>query len=146
MDWHKNGYVISTDKSRLHVDAIHSSLSQCYWSLGVPLHIIEKAIAGSICFGIYFDEQQVGFSRVITDHATFGYLADVYVVEEHKGKGLSKWMLSCVFSHPELQDLRRFMLATSDAHGLYQKFGFDELSKPEIMMEIARPDIYQEME
>lgn len=135
-------YEISTDPRRLDVALIHDWLSRSYWSPGVPRATIEKAIAHSICFGIHGPEGQVGFGRVITDRATFAYLADVFVLEAHRGRGLSKRLMAAVVAHPELQGLRRFMLATRDAHGLYAQFGFTPLASPATMMEVLRPDIY----
>jgi len=133
-----NTYDISTDPSRLQLDAIHSYLTRSYWSPGVPSDVVARAIANSMCFGIYLGEAQVGFARVVTDKATFAYLADVYVLEGHRGQGLSKRLVAAIQAHPELQGLRRFMLATRDAHGLYVQFGFNALSKPQSMMEIRQ--------
>lgn len=138
----QQGYTIDTDRSKLDIDAIHSHLSQTYWAKGIPRGIVEKAIANSLCFGIYHHGSQVGFARVISDCATFAYLADVFVIEAHRGKGLSKWLIASIKSHPELQGLRRWALVTRDAQGLYSQFEFTPLSHPERFMEIARPDIY----
>jgi GNAT superfamily N-acetyltransferase len=135
-------YEISTDPRRLDVAAIHAFLVRSYWSPGVPREIVERAIANSLCFGLYCASEQVGFARVITDRATFAYLADVFVLESHRGKGLSKWLMEAVTSHADLQGLRRFLLATKDAHGLYRQFGFTELASPSRLMEIWKPDIY----
>lgn len=137
-----NTYDISTDPSRLQLDAIHAYLVRSYWSPGVPKDVVARAIAHSLCFGIYQGENQVGFARVVTDRATFAYLADVYVLEAHRGQGLSKRLVAAVQSHPDLQGLRRFLLATADAHGLYTQFGFRPLSAPGRMMEIRDPDPY----
>lgn len=136
-------YEISDDKSRLDIDVIHEFLSQSYWSPGIPRSTVERAIQGSMCFGVYLDDKQVGFARVISDKATFAYLADVFILDGHRGFGLSKRLMAHVFEHADLQGLRRFMLATKDAHGLYSQFGFSELANPHIYMEILRPDIYQ---
>lgn len=136
-------YSISTDPSRLDLDAIHSYLVRAYWCEGIPRQTVERAIANSLCFGLFHGKDQVGFARIITDSATYAYLCDVYVLEDHRGKSLGKWLMECVMAHPALQGLRRFSLATRDAHGLYRQFGFGELTKPESMMEILRPDIYQ---
>jgi GNAT superfamily N-acetyltransferase len=135
-------YAISTDKHRLDLAAIHAYLTRSYWSPGIPIGIVERAISNSLCFGLYHRAEQVGFARVVTDRATFAYLADVYVLESHRGKGLSKRLLETITGHPELQGLRRFMLATKDAHGLYEQFGFKPLANPSRMMEALRPDIY----
>ena len=138
-----NTYDISTDPSRLQLDAIHACLTRSYWSPGVPRDVVARAIAHSMCFGIYLDEAQVGFARVVTDKATFAYLADVYVLEEHRGQGLSKRLVETIQAHPDLQGLRRFLLATRDAHGLYAQFGFRPLAAPDRMMEIHDPDAYR---
>lgn len=137
---------ISTDPRQLDVDAIHAYLSRSYWAEGIPRELVAKSIAGSLCFGLYDGEQndrQVGFARVITDRATFAYLCDVYVLAEHRGKGLGRMLLGAVVSHPDLQGLRRWSLVTRDAHGLYQQFGFVPLASPERHMEIARPGMYR---
>ena len=104
---------------------------------------MERAVANSLCFAVLHGKAQIGFARVVTDSATFAYLCDVYILEEHRGKGLGKWLMECVMGHPGLQGLRRFSLATRDAHGLYRQFGFRELGNPDISMEILRPDIYR---
>ncbi len=135
-------YEISTDVSRFDLDAIHAFLSQTYWSKGIPRHTVERAIANSLCFGVFHGNAQVGFARVITDRATFAYLADVYLLEAHRGLGLSTRLLEAIQNHPDLQGLRRVMLATRDAHGLYGKFGFKALAAPDRMMEIHVPDAY----
>jgi N-acetylglutamate synthase-like GNAT family acetyltransferase len=136
---------ISTDKHELDVDLIHRFLStEAYWSPGIPRATVERAIAGSLCFGGYVEGVgQVAFARVISDGATFGYLADVFVLPEHRGRSYSKQLVAAIMADPQLQGLRRFMLATSDAHGLYASFGFAAPSKPQTLMEISRPDIYQ---
>jgi GNAT superfamily N-acetyltransferase len=137
-------YEISTDPKRLDVTAIHAFLTQSYWSPGIPRAVIERAIDNSLCFGLYRQGEQVGFARVVTDKATFAYLADVFVLEAHRGQGLSKWLIQVVKGHQDLQGLRRFMLGTKDAHGLYKQFGFGELANPSRMMEILRPDVYRQ--
>jgi GNAT superfamily N-acetyltransferase len=137
-----NTYDISTDPSRLQLDAIHAYLARSDWSPGVPRAVVARAAANSLCFGVYQADAQVGFARVVTDKATFAYLADVYVLEEHRGRGLSKRLVATILAHPELQGLRRFLLATADAHGLYAQFGFKVVTAPERMMEIRHPDPY----
>ena len=137
-----NTYDISTDPSRLQLGTIHAYLTRSYWSPGVPEHIVARAIANSLCFGVYLGEAQVGFARVITDKATFAYLADVFVLEEHRGQGLSKRLVAQIQAHPELQGLRRFLLATADAHGLYAQYGFKAPARPDNLMEIRDPDPY----
>jgi GNAT superfamily N-acetyltransferase len=135
-------YTITTDRHRLDLNAIHGFLMRSYWSPGVPIDIVERAIANSLCFGLFHAQDQVGLARVITDKATFAYLADVYVLESHRGKGLSKWLLEVIQGHEDLRGLRRFMLATRDAHGLYAQFGFTALANPSRMMEILNADPY----
>ena len=132
-----NNYLFSTDKNKLQVSVIHDYLSkESYWAQNMPIELIKESIAGSICFAIYFNNKQIAYARVITDNATFAYLADVFVLEEHRGKGLSKELMRFILDHPSLKKLRRFMLATRDAHGLYKQFGFNALAKPETIMEI----------
>jgi GNAT superfamily N-acetyltransferase len=139
------GYDISTDPSRLDIDAIHTYLTRSYWSPGIPREIVARAAANSLCFGLYESASgaQVGFTRVVTDHATFAYLCDVYVLEAHRGRGLSKWMMRECLAHPALTGARRAMLATRDAHGLYRQVGFADVVRNTNLMEIVRPDIYQ---
>jgi len=138
-----NTYEISTDPSRLQLDAIHAYLTRSYWSPGIPKEVVARAIANSVCFGLYDlqgpTDTQVGFARVVTDKASFAYLADVYVLEEHRRQGLSKRLVEAVLGHPELQGMRRFLLATKDAHGLYAQFGFKAPARPENFMEIRTP-------
>ena len=128
-------YTITSDPRRMDIVAIHAFLSRSYWSPGVSIQVVERAIANSLAFGILRGDEQVGFGRVITDKATFAYLADVYVLEAHRGKGLAKRLLEAIQAHDDLQGLRRFLLATRDAHGLYAQFGFRELAHPTRMME-----------
>lgn len=137
---------ISTDKAELDLPLIHRFLSiQAYWSQGIPEETVARAVAGSLCFGGYVEgEGQVAFARVVSDFATFAYLADVFVVPEHRGRGYSKALVAEVMAHPQLQGLRRFMLATSDAHGLYTQYGFATPAKPQTLMEVSKPDIYAE--
>ena len=129
-------YEITTDKSRMSVKAAHAFLSRSYWSPGVAFGTVQKAFDNSLCFAVLDGGEQVGFARVVTDKATFAYLADVYVLETHRGAGLAKRMVEAIRQHPELQGLRRLMLATRDAHGLYAQFGFTPLSSPDRFMEI----------
>ncbi len=145
-EFRKDGYTISTDQQLLQFDLIHSFLTSSYWSPEISMDVVKRAAAGSIAFGMYKDSgEQVGYARVISDCATFAYLADVFVLESERGKGLSKWLMECIQQLPELQNLRRWMLATRDAHSLYTQFGFTPLDNPDIMMQIARPNIYVEM-
>jgi GNAT superfamily N-acetyltransferase len=138
----RGGYLVSSDPARLDVDAIHAFLTTSYWSPGIPRTVVERAIAGSLCFGLFAGDRQIGFARVITDRATFAYLADVYVLDEHRGRGLGTWLIETVVAHPALRGLRRFVLVTRDAHGLYEKFGFRAIKSPENYMELHRPDAY----
>lgn len=139
----RGDYVISTDPTRLDSDAIHRYLSRSYWAEGIPLDVVKRSLAASLCFGLYHSNRQVGFARVITDRATFAYLGDVYVLEEHRGRGLGKWLMDAVFAHSALLGLRRFVLVTRDAHALYARYGFTPLRNPPGYMEIHRPEIYQ---
>ncbi len=136
-------YIISSDKKKMDVDAIHAYLSRSYWAKNVPLSIVNTAIENSLCFGVFHNDSQVGFARLITDYATFAYLADVYILEEHRGKGISKNLMDVIINHPKLQGLRRMVLATSDAHSLYEKFGFKALANPQTFMELWDPDVYK---
>jgi GNAT superfamily N-acetyltransferase len=136
-------YSISTDPKRFQIAGIHAFLSTSYWSPGIPLETLEAAIRNSLSFGLFHDGVQVGFARVVTDRATFAYLCDVYVLPNHVGQGRAKWMLSTLLSHPDLQGLRRFLLATRDAHALYSRFGFRPLGNPSRFMEILQPNIYE---
>jgi GNAT superfamily N-acetyltransferase len=142
MDWTRSAYTISTDPSRLELETIHTFLANSYWAKGIPRETLDRAVANSLPFGLYEGRKQVGFARVITDKATYAYLADVFVLESHRGKGLGKWLVEVILGHPELSGLRRWGLVTWDAHGLYSQNGFSALSHPERHMEISRPDIY----
>jgi N-acetylglutamate synthase-like GNAT family acetyltransferase len=129
---------ISTDRARLDVASIHRYLSEeSYWAKGISRALVERAIAHSLCFGAFDGAMQVGFARVITDYATFGYLADVYVLESHRGRGISKCIMDAVRAHPELQSLRRWHLVTRDAHGLYAQYGFVPLDAPDRHMALV---------
>jgi GNAT superfamily N-acetyltransferase len=135
-EWRRGEYLISTDKERLNVELVQEFLKNSYWASGIPEEIVRRSIENSLAFGAYTEDEQVGFARVVTDYATFAYLADVFVLEAHRGRGLGKWMIEVITSHPRLQGLRRWMLATRDAHKLYRRYGFAELERPEIFMEI----------
>lgn len=144
MEIEDGGFIFSDDKRKIDPLAIHHYLStQSYWAKGIPLETVQRSIENSLCFGIYKDKQQVGFARWITDKATFGYLADVYVETEYRGQGLSKKLMSLMLFHRDLQGLRRYMLATLDAQALYAQFGFKAIENPERMMAIVVPDPYQ---
>lgn len=142
-EWALGRYRVSTDPRRLDVGVVHGFLTRSYWAEGIPRALVERSIENSLSFGLYDGERQVGFARVVTDRATFAYLADVFVLESHRKRGLSKWLLECVLSHPELQGLRRWQLATKDAHTLYARFGF-ETPEPGNLMEIRRRDLYRQ--
>jgi len=144
MLWQKNNFTITTDPAKLDIPYIHAWLSErSYWAQEIPVATVQASITGSVCFGVYEGERQIGFARVVTDKATFGYLADVFIDEQYRGQGLSKWMMEVILSHPELQGFRRWMLATLDAHGLYAQFGFLPLDQPERIMIKPNPDIYR---
>ena len=158
MEYRRGEFVISTDPARLDLDAIHGFLTNCYWAKGIPREVVSRSTEHSLCFGIYHEEQgefpllakaarsgapQVGFARVISDFATIAYLGDVFVLESHRGLGLSKWMMECIMQHPSLQGLRRWILLTRDAHGLYAKSGFTPLKAPGRYMELHQADIYE---
>jgi len=135
---------ISTDPSLLDLDVIHGFLTRSYWATGIPRERVERSIRGSLCFGLYAEDgEQAGFARVVTDRATFAYLADVFVLEPWRGRGLSKRLVETVLAHPDLQGLRRFCLATQDAHGLYARYGFAPPADPSRWMEIVRPGLYE---
>nr|MBC7612787.1 GNAT family N-acetyltransferase [Pseudopedobacter sp.] len=139
------GFLISTDKSLLNKDFIYNFLTnQSYWAKGIPIEKVEIAINESICFGVYHHRQQVGFARVISDKSTFAYLADVFIIDEYRKQGLSKWLMQTIMAHIDFQSLRRWMLATADAHELYEKFGFEPLNAANRWMQIFTP--YQKME
>jgi GNAT superfamily N-acetyltransferase len=142
---HRRGeFLISTDRSRLNLDVIHGFLTSCYWAKGIPRDVVARSIAHSLCFGVYDGSgAQVGFARVVSDFATVAYLGDVFILESHRGRGLSKWMMECITQHPALQNLRRWILLTRDAHALYAKVGFTPVKAPERYMELHRPDIYE---
>ena len=162
---HRRGeYLVSTDPARLDLDMVHEFLTNCYWSKGIPREVVARSIEHSLCFGIYDYSQQksprlakearhgaptsdspaqVGFGRVVSDFATVAYLGDVFVLESYRGRGLSKWMMECMMQHPSLQNLRRWILLTRDARGLYGQFGFTAIAAPDRYMELHRPDVYE---
>lgn len=144
MEVKMGNYNISTDIKRLQISTIHHFLSsQSYWAKGIPLEIVQQSIANSLCFGIYYHAKQVGFARVVTDYATFAYLADVFILPPFRGLGLSKWLIQVIIQHPKLQNLRRWMLGTADAHMLYEQYGFTPLANPQRFMEKHNPWVYQ---
>lgn len=143
MEWTKDDFSISTGKEKLDAAYIHRFLSQSYWAEEIPLEVVQRSIRGSLCFGVYHNNKQIGFARIITDEATFAYLCDVFIDENFRGKGLSKWLMETIIAYPGLQGLRRFMLATRDAHGLYRQYGFTELTFTDRWMHKHWPDTYK---
>lgn len=142
-EWKNNEYLLSTDKSKIDVKAVHDFLSGSYWAENIPIEVVQKSIDHSLCFAMYCHQKLIGFARVISDFATFAYLADVFIVPEERGKGLSKWLVRTIMDYPHLQGLRRFTLATRDAHKLYAQFGFTAFDKPERWMQKTDLDVYK---
>ncbi len=143
MEVRRDDYLISTDRELLDVAAIQRFLTEdSYWARERTIEQTETAIANSICFGVYADGRQIGFARVVSDNATFAYVGDVYIIDDYRGRGLSKWLMEVIVAHPDLQGLRRWVLATRDAHGLYEKFGFHQLVHPDRWMERPAPNAY----
>jgi len=140
----KDQFTITTDKEKFDVDLIHSFLTNSYWAEGISREIVRRSIDGALCFGVFENNKQIGFARMITDKATFAYLADVFIMEEYRGRGLSKWLMQIIMSHPDLQGLRRMMLATRDAHELYKKFGFTPLNNVDRWMHVHDPAVYKQ--
>jgi GNAT superfamily N-acetyltransferase len=145
-EYRKGDFLVSTDRSKLDVDGVHEFLTNCYWAKGVPKETVLRSIANSLCFGVYGAGKQVGFARVISDFATYAYIGDVFVLEAFRGHGLGKWLMECIMAHPALQGLRRWALATRDAHGLYAQFGFTPLQAPDRWMERHHPKVYADSE
>jgi GNAT superfamily N-acetyltransferase len=144
VDYRRGEFVISTDRERLSLDVVHGFLTNCYWAKGIPREVVVRSIEHALCFGIYDGESaQVGFARVVSDFATIAYVGDVFVLETHRGRGLGKWLMQCIVEHPALQNLRRWILTTRDAHGLYSQVGFTQVKAPERFMELYRPDVYE---
>lgn len=142
-EWRRGGFTISTDPARIDRLLIHEFLAASYWARGIPRETVDRSIEGALCFGLYENERQVGFARAITDRATFAYLADVFVLESHRGRGLAAWLMETILAHPDLQGLRRWMLLTRDAHPLYRRVGFTELAHPERVMEKLDAAVYE---
>jgi len=142
MKWQFNGYWISDDRNDVDLDVAHGCLTTAYWCRDIPREVVQRSFDNSLCFSVLRDHAMVGFGRVVTDYATFGYLADVFVLEQHRGRGLAEWLVRTILHHPDLQGFRRWSLTTRDAHGLYAKSGFTPLKAPEIYMEIHDPGIY----
>lgn len=142
MEWREGDHTITDDPARVDIDAVHAFLVTAYWSEGIPREIVERSTRHSLCFSLFHGARQVGFARVVTDHATFAWIGDVYVLPESRGQGLAKWLMQVIVEHPTLAGLRRWMLATRDAHGLYRQVGFTPLAHPDRMMEIWAPGLY----
>jgi len=142
-EWHRGEYLVTTDPARVDLAVVHGYLANSYWAKDIPLEVVRRSIEHSLNFSVYHGERQVGFARVITDYATFGYVADVFVLETHRGRGLSKWLMELIVTHPDLQGFRRWILLTRDAHGLYAQFGFTPIAAPERYMERWTPNAYQ---
>jgi GNAT superfamily N-acetyltransferase len=137
-------FLISTDPARLDLNVIHEFLTNCYWAKGIPRDLVARSIEHALCFGVYDGNRaQVAFARVISDFATIAYIGDVFVLETFRGRGLGKWLMECIMSHHALQNLRRWILTTRDAHGLYSQLGFTPVKAPERFMEMHRPDVYE---
>lgn len=142
----REGFAITTETSFFNVEFIHAFLSRSYWAEDIPMEVVQKSIDNSVSFGVFHLGRQIGFARVITDKATFAYLADVFIDEAYRGQGLSKWLMEEIMNHEDLQGLRRMMLATRDAHGLYRQLGFTEINNPERWMQIHTPGIYKKQQ
>jgi GNAT superfamily N-acetyltransferase len=141
----KDEYEISDENARLNIAFVHKYLSEeSYWAKNIPYATVECSIQHSLCFGLYLQDQQIGFARLVTDRATFAYLADVFIIEQERGKGLSKWLMQAILKHPDVSGLRRWMLGTRDAHELYRQFGFTPLPVPERFMELHFPQVYRQ--
>jgi GNAT superfamily N-acetyltransferase len=143
VEYRRDDFLISTDRARLDLDVVHGFLTTSYWAQGISREVVAQSIAQSLCFGVYEGGPQIGFARVVTDFATVAYLGDVFVLESYRGRGLSKWLMECIVQHPALQNLRRWILLTRDAHKLYSQFGFTPVKAPERYMELHRPNVYE---
>jgi GNAT superfamily N-acetyltransferase len=143
-EWTRGEFTISTDPGRIDLDVVHGFLTTCYWAEGIPRDRVQKSIEHSLNFGLYHQGRQIGFARVITDHATFAYLGDVFVLEAFRGQGLARWLMEVVHAHPELQGFRRWVLLTRDAHALYRHVGYAPLASPERYMERWAPNVYRD--
>lgn len=142
LEWRKHHYLVSTDREKLDLQAIHSYLTRSTWAKGIDLTTVGASIENSLNFGVYHNETQIGFARLITDYATFAYLCDVYVLEEYQGEGLGRWVMECIHNHPVFEQLRRILLFTTTAPWLYEKFGYEPVNRENYTWAITRPDIY----
>jgi GNAT superfamily N-acetyltransferase len=141
-----DGFTFSSDRTKVDIGYVHRIAStQLYWAKGIPYDTVKRSVENSLCFGIYTETQQIGFARLVTDYATFGYLADVFVDEQYRGKGLSKTLMEFIFSIDELKGFRRMVLVTRDAHTLYERYGFAQLKTPDTYMELHRPEVYSQV-
>jgi GNAT superfamily N-acetyltransferase len=140
--WEREGFIVSCDPGQIDRASVHAFLSQLYWAQGIPREVVDRSIDGSLCFALLKDDEQIGFARVVSDRATIAYLGDVHVLPAWQGRGLGRWLMECVMAHPQLAGLRRWILVTRDAHGLYASLGFKPLSNPAGYMELHRPDVY----
>ena len=143
VEYSRGEFTVSTDRSRLDLKLVHDFLRASYWAKDIPRDVFVKSVENSLCFGVYEGPGQIGFARVITDYATFAYLADVFIIESHRRRGLANFLMECIVQHPQLQGLRRWTLATRDAHQLYAKFGFKPLGRPDRFMELHNPEVYK---
>jgi GNAT superfamily N-acetyltransferase len=143
IEWTRERFTVTTDPARLDLRVVAETLGSSYWAAGIPLDTVARSVASSLCFSLLDEQRQIGFARVISDYATVAYLSDVFILPSHRGLGLSKWLMTCIVSHPELQGLRRWLLATRDAHGLYRQFGFEPLANPQLFMERHDPNVYR---
>lgn len=136
-------FLVTTDRAQLSEELVHEFLTQSYWAEAIPRETVARSMRNSLCFGLLEGGRQIGFARVVTDYATFAYLGDVFILEGYRGRGLAKFLLECILKHPQLQGLRRWLLATRDAHSLYEKFGFIPLARPDRFMELHNPNVYK---
>ncbi len=141
-EWQRGEYLVTTDPDRVDLDMVHGFLVESYWAKGIPRNVVRRSIEQSIPFSLLAGSRQIGFARVVSDRATVAYLGDVFVLPEHRGRGLSVWLMECVVAHPDLQGLRRWILLTRDAHELYAKTGWTAIAKPDRWMERWDPDVY----
>ena len=143
MEWLRDEFTVTCDSNRMDRELVSTFLASTYWARNIPHSTVDKSMDGSMCFALLEADRQIGFARVITDRVTIAFLADVFVLREHRARGLGTWLIECVLKHPELQGLRRWILVTRDAHELYRKFGFQPLARPEGFMELHNPDVYR---
>ena len=143
LEYSRGEFVVSTNRARLELDTLHNFLTHCYWAEGISREVVARSLDNSLCFGVFHGPHQIGFARVISDYATYAYLGDVFILDAYRGRGLAKFLMQCIRQHPQLQGLRRWALATRDAHGLYTQFGFRPLIRPKRFMEIHDPDVYR---